>query len=432
MKKLKLQLYIYFIYISIIIMYNLNHDILSIIIPLSTNQNCFLVCKQWYDNFKRNLLRCSTCHKITKIYDKEIWATDDDEYCHEYKGTTEEYKVLKDMIKFIPYFFNKIPKQTHKLCEMAINLDNNNIQYVRNEFKDNKICFMIAKLGYIMCIPKEVVTEDMYIEVVKYNGYLFTSIPKTKITPLICLEAVKKSGDILRHINEQTEELCLEAVRQYGRALEYVNHKTYSICMEAIKQNSSAFKYVPNTFLTEELCLNVVKKDGCMLKYIPNHLLTEEICILAIKNNFHALKYVHNQTENITNDAIKIFRSKPNILTYEFKHLKIQPEDLCWFVLNGNVNKICDIHEPTEEMCMLCVEKDYYAIRFIKNPSDKVCFKALKQSIEAIKYIKNPTIEMDEYVSSINMYHVYNKNYSFEEYIKIFRKDPNLLKKLIL
>ncbi len=414
-------------------MYNLNYDILNIIIPLSTNQNCFLVCKQWYENFKRNLIKCPTCNKVTKIYDKEIWATDkEDDYCHEYNGTTEDYKTIKKMIQFIPYFFNKIPKQTHKLCEIAIILDNNNIQYVRDEFKDNKICFMIAKLGYINYIPKDIVTEDMYIEAVKYNGYIFSNIPKTKITPLICLEAVKKNGNILCHISKQTEEMCLEAVKQSGRALKYAKHKTYEICMEAVKQSPSAFQYIPDTFLTEELCLNVVKNDGKLLKYIPNDLQTEEMCILAIKTYFHALKYVHNQTENVTNEAIKIFRSNPNILIYDFKHLKIQPEDLCWFVLNSGANYICDIHEPTEEMHMFCVEKDYYTIRFIKNPSEKVCFGALKQSIEAIKYIKNPTIEMDEYVSRLNIHHIYSKNYSFEEYIKIFRKDPNLLKKLKL
>ena len=49
------------------------------------------------------------------------------------------------------------------------------------------------------------------------------------------LEAVKRNGDALRYVKEQTEEICLEAVRRNGDALEFVQEQTESICLEAIK-----------------------------------------------------------------------------------------------------------------------------------------------------------------------------------------------------
>ena len=171
----------------------LNNDILNIIIPLSTNQNCFLVCKQWYENFKRNLQKCQTCNKVTKIYDKEIWATDEeDDYCHEYKGTTKDYKTLKEMIQFNPNFFRRLTNQTHKLCEMVIRLDTtNNIKYIQKEFKDEKICLLLAKKNSIEYIPEDMITEEMYVEAVKSNSYHYLEIPENKRTLLINLEAVK-------------------------------------------------------------------------------------------------------------------------------------------------------------------------------------------------------------------------------------------------
>jgi hypothetical protein len=37
------------------------------------------------------------------------------------------------------------------------------------------------------------------------------------------LEAVKRNGDALQYVKDQTEAVCLEAVKQDGDALQYVN-----------------------------------------------------------------------------------------------------------------------------------------------------------------------------------------------------------------
>ena len=40
-----------------------------------------------------------------------------------------------------------------------------------------------------------------------------------------CLEAVKRNGDSLQYVKEQTEAICLEAVKQDGDSLRYVKER---------------------------------------------------------------------------------------------------------------------------------------------------------------------------------------------------------------
>ena len=41
-----------------------------------------------------------------------------------------------------------------------------------------------------------------------------------------CLKAVKRDGDALRYVKEQTADICMEAVKQNGDALRYVKEQT--------------------------------------------------------------------------------------------------------------------------------------------------------------------------------------------------------------
>lgn len=60
------------------------------------------------------------------------------------------------------------------------------------------------------------------------------------------LEAVKKNGFMLKHIENQTEEICLEAVKKYGLAMQFVKNQTDKICLEAVKTNGWALQFVRN------------------------------------------------------------------------------------------------------------------------------------------------------------------------------------------
>ena len=60
----------------------------------------------------------------------------------------------------------------------------------------------------------------------KTRGYL-DRIPDFS-TENEALEAVKRYGDALLHVKEQSEAVCLEAVKEDGDALRYVNLEKFN------------------------------------------------------------------------------------------------------------------------------------------------------------------------------------------------------------
>ena len=53
------------------------------------------------------------------------------------------------------------------------------------------------------------------------------------------LEMVTKDGMLLKHVDNQTDEICLAAVKSNPVALTYVTNQTEHISLEAIKRSIS-------------------------------------------------------------------------------------------------------------------------------------------------------------------------------------------------
>jgi len=98
-------------------------------------------------------------------------------------------------------------------------------------------------------MPKESVTEELCLAVVKKNGHTLLYVPKELKTDAVCKAAVEDTG-FLGDVPEaqRTEELCLIAARIDGDALRYVpgNIMTEAICIAAVKQDADALELVPN------------------------------------------------------------------------------------------------------------------------------------------------------------------------------------------
>ena len=81
--------------------------------------------------------------------------------------------------------------------------------------------------------------------------YLRLSVKKS-LTKEEALEAVKRNGDALQYVKEQSEAVCLEAVKQDGYALRYVKEQSEAVCLEAVKRNGYALQYVNASFFENE------------------------------------------------------------------------------------------------------------------------------------------------------------------------------------
>jgi len=97
-------------------------------------------------------------------------------------------------------------------------------------------------------MPKELVTEELCLAVVKKNGHTLLYVPKALKTDAVCRAAVEDTG-FLGDVPEaqRTEELCLIAAQIDGDALRYVPGKlmTEAICIAAVKQDADALELVP-------------------------------------------------------------------------------------------------------------------------------------------------------------------------------------------
>lgn len=168
------------------------------------------------------------------------------------------------------------------------------------------------------------------------------------------LEAVKKDGTALEHMENQTPEICMEAVKQNGMALEYVKEQTPELCMEAVRQDGLALWYVNGQ--TPEICMEAVKKDGMALDFVNGQ--TPEIRMAAVNQNGMALEFAEEQTPELCMAAVK-----QNGMSLEY------------------------VKEQTPELCMEAVRQDGRALEYVKEQTPELCTEAVKQDGRALKYV---------------------------------------------
>lgn len=262
-----------------------NSDILDIIMKMSNNYNCTLVCKEFYEIIKRNSSICVQCNKFVKIFGITQWFTDEDDpcldennnqMCHGYYNRLDYFKYIKRMLTTNPVYLTYLDRQCVSLCLMAVRSDGKSLQYVKNQ------------------------TDKLCLEAVKNGGCNLKYVKNQ--TDEIRLNAILNDPSSLQYISEehQTEELCFLAVSKYGCSLKYVKNQTPLLCMESLTCNTSSFEYISEKCLTNDMCMLAVTRWGHNLKYVPQSYQTKQVCIAAINNtDGTALQYIKNQTLDI-------------------------------------------------------------------------------------------------------------------------------------
>jgi hypothetical protein len=254
-------------------MSNICVDVLSLIISQTNNYYCTIVCKDWYNAVLQNSVICKDCNKIVKMYDTDLWVSDDkDSFCHGYYGSLEDYNCLKHMINYTYKFLTKIDRFSTGL-----------ILYVIGKCYNREITFMLeqpkAKKMFEFCVNK---SENMMLHIIKkYHEGLFYVKNQTE---KICLQVVKNNGLALKYVLNQTENICLEAVKNNGLALEYVLNQTENICLEAVKQDGDSLQYVKNQ--TENICIEAINKRVRYFRYILNPTARMYIHIYKIDSRY--------------------------------------------------------------------------------------------------------------------------------------------------
>lgn len=122
-------------------------DVINYILSFTVMHNCLSVCKKWHQLIKNNSIKCTQCNKISKIYDTELYVTND--YYLECHGRP----LYKNIYKLTSF---KIPgiKDLVRICKI---------------YKDKNFVITINKKG-IRCIMS--LSFDPYHRcIIKYNNF---------------------------------------------------------------------------------------------------------------------------------------------------------------------------------------------------------------------------------------------------------------------
>jgi len=146
---------------------NIPNDVLNLILSYTQYPECTLVCRDWHNLITQNGNICSKCNKITKMYDYDIWHSDDgDKKCH------MNLMLRVEILHF--QMLSNILNQLEKLvdyCHMVFDNDKNMIT-IKEFTKDKEIIsiqFGKSTFKFLMC-KKNIIIIGVNIK--EFNAYL--------------------------------------------------------------------------------------------------------------------------------------------------------------------------------------------------------------------------------------------------------------------
>lgn len=140
--------------------------------------------------------------------------------------------------------FAFVPEQNEEMCEIAVNIDGEQLKHVRHQ------------------------------------------------TPTICKLAVQNKWKALAYVRQQDEEICKIAVDINGMALQYVREQTPEIRRLAVAKTPNAIKYASeHDSLT---CIEAISHGGDVIAVVEEQ--TPELCKLALlQAGLDALPYIRDE-----------------------------------------------------------------------------------------------------------------------------------------
>lgn len=160
-------------------------------------------------------------------------------------------------------------------------------------------------------LPESLYSDDLFLSIVKHNGFAIGGIPFEYLTPRILITAIKRDPMALNSVPEslRTISLCkialegdLKAIRLVpDEFLHFFIENVLSIdgqqCRSIIPKLSiellelsvlttpNAIQYIPSELITETMVENAINKDGEILQYIPSKFLNEKVILKALETD---------------------------------------------------------------------------------------------------------------------------------------------------
>lgn len=204
--------------------------------------------------------------------------------------------------------------------------------YTYNKNIINKINDDIDYLISVIKIDKNIIkkvnddnnNEQFYLKIMRFLDLqdllkVFRIIPENMKTYSVCKIALSRESNIIKYIDDQTEDICdiaimmghtnLNDIRIKNRTMnickkyvdidinniQYITHSSNlpeSFFVEYIEKNPAIFKLLDKSCITPRINRLIVSKNGTMIRYIPSNFQTVALIELAEKQNPNSVYYV--------------------------------------------------------------------------------------------------------------------------------------------
>ena len=162
--------------------------------------------------------------------------------------------------------------------------------------------------GRLNVVPEYQRTEELCAMAIQSDSRSIIYCPEEKVTEEMCRIAIKSHPETLSLLPKRfiTEEMCLMAIQSDSRSIIYCPEEkvTEEMCRTAIKSHPETLSLLPKRFITEEMCLFAVQNNKCALQFVPNEFKTKEICRIAISKNAFQLLYILPNSDPVETDEL--------------------------------------------------------------------------------------------------------------------------------
>lgn len=214
-----------------------------------------------------------------------------------------EYKtpeLCMEAVKRDPYSLRFIPRerQTTEMCLVALNADIHPyyhvnplgdatpLSYMAKHLKTPELCLLAAKRwgGSIWAMPKELQTDQMYIEQYRSFGQLCPRLeaPKKLEIALALLDNEHRFKPGLGYYMEASKTLKHHGLEEfmdskYWPALVKTNGLVLTSILEEVKEDEEL----------KELCRPAVEQNGMAYHFVPYNYRTKELLLLALQTQIY-------------------------------------------------------------------------------------------------------------------------------------------------
>jgi len=304
---------------------------------------------------------------------------------------TEELYIAAILRSHVADIFTRIPRRhiTQLICDLACKSATTAqiekvFSSVPDMYRTERLCNMVYQRNdhMILLIPPRYITKKMWLDTLKAKRITLSEIPEAVLDADMCVTAMRAAGSKLKlsgvPARFRTKELCEIAMGNDPKSFEFVpiELRTEELCTSVVKRYGEAIQHVPNQ--TRQQCEMAIDQDPHLIAMLDAEAQTEEIILRVLASaRCHHLRadMIHNQTQAT---CVDIIYTHPMLIC----QIRQQTDTLCCVAVDRNPNALQYVRNQTEDICALAVRANPQVLQYVRNKTHRVCEIAIRGDCE--------------------------------------------------